>query len=216
MRRRAGAAATLAAITVRVIGAGLLYPGISAADRSTGFTLELAPLFTLGLIAAGILTANDRIRPWPWHWLAALAAAPVILLINAKGSVWTVNRYYWIDLAIALLLAAVASQRSSVLMRLLDNSPLRSLGRISFSLYLIHAPIVSMISRRLVAPHVPPGMPTFWTTLVLAVPVAAITARCFAAIFERPFEQHRTWASLKAATCIRCERCRRMIHPRHQ
>jgi peptidoglycan/LPS O-acetylase OafA/YrhL len=144
----------------------------------------------------------------------------VILLINIKGSVWTVNHYYWIDLAIgpaiAMLLAAVASQRSSGLMRLLDNRLMRSLGKISFSLYLIHLPIVSIISRRLVAPHVPPGMPTFWTTLVLAVPVAAVTAWCFAAIFERPFQQHRTWASLKAATSIRWDRYRRMIHRRHQ
>lgn len=210
LRRRAGAAATLAAITVPVIAAGLLHLGISAADKSTGFTLELAPLFTLGLITAGILTAGDRIRRWPWHWLAALAAAPVLLLISVKGSVWTVNRYYWIDLAIgpaiAMLLAAVASRRSSALMRLLDNRLTRGLGRISFSLYLIHLPVVSMISRRLVAPRVPPGMPAFWTTLVLAVPVAAAAAWCFAAVFERPFQRHRTWATLKAATSVRWER----------
>jgi peptidoglycan/LPS O-acetylase OafA/YrhL len=220
MRRRAGAAATLAAITVPVIAAGLLHLGISAADKSTGFTVELAPLFTLGLIAAGILTANDRIRRWPWHWLAALAATPVILLINVKGSVWTVNRYYWIDLAIgpaiAMLLAAVASQRSSALMRLLDNRLMRSLGKISFSLYLIHLPIVSIISRRLVSPHVTPGMPAFWATLALAVPVSAATAWWFATVFELPFQRHRTWASLKAAAHVRWKRCRRMIHRRHQ
>ena len=220
MRRRAGATATLAAVTVPVIAAGLLHPDLSAAHKSTGFTLELAPLFTLGLITAGILTANDRIRRWPWHWLAALAATPVILLINVKGSVWTVNHYYWIDLAIgpamAMLLAAVASRRSSGLMRLLDNRLMRSLGKISFSLYLIHLPLVSIISRRLVAPHVPSGMPAFWSTLILAVPATVVTAWCFAAIFEGPFQQHRTVASLKAAACIRWERCRRMIHRRHQ
>jgi peptidoglycan/LPS O-acetylase OafA/YrhL len=219
MRRRAGAAATLAAVTVPVVATGLLHPGISA-DKATGFTLELAPLFTLGLIAAGILTANDRVRRWPWHWLAALAATPVILLIYVKGSVWTVRHYYWIDLAIgpaiAMLLAAVASQRSTTLMRLLDNRPMRSLGKISFSLYLIHLPIVSIISRRLVAPHVPPGTPAFWATLALAVPVATVTAWGFATVFELPFQRHRTWASLKAAACVRRERCRRMIHRRHQ
>jgi peptidoglycan/LPS O-acetylase OafA/YrhL len=220
MRRRAGAAATLAAVTVPVIAAGLLHLGISAADKSTGFTLELAPLFTLGLIAAGILTAGDRLRRWPWHWLAALAATPVILLIYVKGSVWTVNRYYWIDLAIgpaiAMLLAAVAGRRSPALTRLLDNRLMRSLGRISFSLYLVHLPVVSIISRRLVAPHVPPGMPAFWATLVLAVPVAAVTAWCFAAIVERPFQRHRTWASVTAAAGVRWERCRRMMSRRRR
>ena len=123
----------------------------------------------------------------------------MILLISAKGSVWTVDRYYWIDLAIgpatSMLLVAVAGERSAALMRFLDNRPLRSLGKVSYSLYLIHAPIVSLISRRLVAPLLPPGMPAFWVTLAVAVPVAALTAWCFAAIFEIPFQRHRTWRS---------------------
>ena len=55
-----------------------------------------------------------------------------------------------------------------------------------------------MISRRLVAPHVAPGLPAFWVTLVLAVPVCVAAAWLFAAVFELPFQQHRSWAPLKA------------------
>ena len=54
--------------------------------------------------------------------------------------------------------------------------------------------------------QVTPGMPAFWTTLVLVVPVCAVTAWWFATVFERPFQRHRTWASLKAAACVRWER----------
>jgi peptidoglycan/LPS O-acetylase OafA/YrhL len=195
LRRRAGAAATLAAVTVPVILIGLLRPGVSTTDKITGYALELAPLFTLGVLAAGIVTAGDRIRRLPWCRLAALAAAPVLLLVAARGSVWTVRHYYWVDLAagpaIALLLAAVATRRPVALVRLLDSGPLRALGGCSFSLYLIHLPIVGLISSRVVVPHVGSGLPAFWVTLALAVPVCLVAARVFAAAFEIPFRRHR-------------------------
>lgn len=203
IRRRAGAAATLAAVTVPVVATGLLHPGLATAGKATGYALELAPLFTLGVVTAGILTASERVRRWPWHWLSALAATPLILLIAAKGPVWTVAHYYWIDLAagpaIAMLLAAVATRRSPALARLLDNRPVRRLGAISYSLYLIHVPIVAIVSRRLVAPHVAPGMPAFWATLALAVPASVMAAGWFAAAFEAPFQRHRGWAAPRAA-----------------
>ncbi|WP_323373451.1 acyltransferase family protein [Plantactinospora alkalitolerans] len=212
VRRRAGAASTLAAVTVPVVAIGLLCPDVSTTAKATGFTLELAPLFTLGLLAAGIVSAGDQVRRWPWHWLALLAAAPVVLLTVREGSVWTVNHYYWIDLAIgpaiALLLAAVATRRSAGLGWLLATRPVRGLGRFSYSLYLIHLPIVGLISRRIVAPHVGPGLPRFWITLVLAVPICVAAARLFAAVFEIPFQQHRSWAPLKALARKRWERVR--------
>lgn len=220
IRRRAGAAATLAAATVPVIAIGLLHPGMSTTAKSTGFTLELAPLFALGLIAAGIVAAGDQIRRWPWHWLAALAAAPVVLLMVLKGSVWTVNHYYWIDLAIgpaiAMLLTAVATQRSAALVWLLTTRPMRGLGGFSYSLYLIHLPIVALVSRRLVAPHVASGMPAFWVTLALAVPISLVAARLFATVFEIPFQRYRSWAPLKAVACARWERVRSRLPGRRR
>lgn len=202
IRRRAGAVATLAAGTVPAVAIGLLFPGVSTAGKSTGFILEFAPLFTLGLLAAGIVAADERIRRLPWHWLAAGAAAPVVLLMVVRGSVWTVNHYYWIDLAIgpaiAMLLAAVATGRPAALARLLATRPMRGLGGCSYSLYLIHLPIVAIISRRVVAPYVAPGLPTFWITLALAVPISVLAARFFATAIEIPFQRHRSRAPLKA------------------
>jgi peptidoglycan/LPS O-acetylase OafA/YrhL len=193
IRRQLGAVAVLAAVTAPVVAIGLLRPDMSTGARATGFTLELAPLFTLGLLSAGIVAASDRVRRRPWHWLAALAAAPVVLLIVLNGSVWTVGRYYWIDLAIgpaiAMLLAAVATRRPAALVRLLATRPVRGLGRLSYSLYLIHVPIVAVVSRRLVAPHVASGLPALWATLALAVPVSVVVAWWFATLFEIPFQR---------------------------
>jgi peptidoglycan/LPS O-acetylase OafA/YrhL len=234
IRRRAGAVTLLAAVTVPVVAIGLLRPDVSTTAKATGFTLELAPLFTLGLVAAGVVTARARIRRLPWHWLAALAAAPVALLIVHKGSAWTVHHYYWIDLAIgpaiAMSLAAVATRRpasgpaspgltsaatgatreggasagpwarasgasasgTAPLTWLLATRPALALGGFSFSLYLIHLPIVAMISRRLVAPHVAPGLPAFWVTLVVAVPVCVAAAWLFGRVFETPFQSRHS------------------------
>lgn len=217
IRRRAGAAAVLAAVTMPVIAIGLLAPSASPVDRLTGLTPQFAPLFAMGLLGAGVIAAGDRIRRLPWQWLAALAAAPVLGLIVLNGSVWTVRHYLWIDLAvapaIALLLAAVTTGRPAPLVWLLATRPVRSLGTFSYSLYLIHLPIVLVISRKLAAPHLAPGLPAFWVTLALAVPISVLTAWLFATVFEIPFQRYRGWATLRAATRSRWARQRPTARP---
>ena len=144
--------------------------------------------------------------------VAGLAAVPVVVLILVQGPVWTVTNFFWVDLAIgpavAMLLAAVATRRPKPFVRLLDTAPVRSLGTFSYSLYLIHAPIVVAIDRTLVAPHVAPGLPEFFVTLAIAVPVSVVGARVFAAFFEIPFQRYRSWAALRAAVQARVDRLR--------
>jgi peptidoglycan/LPS O-acetylase OafA/YrhL len=203
IRRRAGAVVALAAVTVPVVVFGLVHPGLSPVDKQRGLTPEFAPLFAAGVIAAGVIVAGERVRRLPWQWLAPLAAVPVVLLIARNGPVWTAAHYYWLDLAIgpafAMLIAAVATRRPAPLVWLLATRPIRGLGAISYSLYLIHLPIVAAVSRRLVAPHVTPGVPAFWATVALAVPLALGGATVFAMIFEIPFQRYRSWAALRDA-----------------
>jgi peptidoglycan/LPS O-acetylase OafA/YrhL len=212
MRRRAGAAAVLVAVTVPVVAMNMLSPSVSPVDKLGGLTPEFAPLFAVGLLGAGVLSAGDRIRRLPWHWLATLAAAPLVLLMIVKGSAWTVHNYFWIDLAvapaIAMLLAAVATGRPAPLVWLLATRPVRSLGTFSYSLYLIHLPIVVVITRKVAEPHVAPGLPAFWVTVALAVPLSVVTARLFATVFEIPFQRYRSWAMLRAAARARWARLR--------
>jgi peptidoglycan/LPS O-acetylase OafA/YrhL len=162
LRRRAGALLTLAAVVVPVVAGGLL--GLATPGRQLGYTFELLPLFTAGMVAAGA-------RPAPR--LAALAAAPVLLLIAVQGPVWAVRHYYWVDLAagpaIALFLAAVAHGRPAAVVLFLDSRPLRTLGGFSYSLYLIHLPVIALIT------------PAF-----AALPVCLVLAWVFAALLETP------------------------------
>jgi peptidoglycan/LPS O-acetylase OafA/YrhL len=217
IRRRAGAAAVLAAVTVPVVAVGLLVPRVSAVspvDKLTGLTPQLAPLFAMGVLGAGVLAASDRVRRLPWQWLAALVAAPTLLLMVGKGSVWTVHHFFWIDLAIApamaMLLAGVATGRPAPLVWLLATRPVRGLGAMSYSLYLIHLPIVVVISRKIAVFHAAPGLPRFWFTLLLAVPMSLVAARVFAAVFEFPFQRYRSWTPMKAAARARWAQLRRV------
>ena len=220
--RRYGAAAVLAAVTVPVAAIGLLAPHLSVVDKLMRLTPQLAPLFAIGLVAAGIVSAGERIRRLPLPWLAALAALPAVIVIMVKGPVWTVANFFWIDLAvgpaIALLLAAIATRRPAPLVWLLGTRPIRSLGTFSYSLYLVHAPIVVVIAERLVAPHVARGLPAFWATLAVAVPVSVVFARVFAAFFEIPFQRYRSWTALRAASRERLGRTPAASHetPRRQ
>jgi peptidoglycan/LPS O-acetylase OafA/YrhL len=192
-RRRFGGMVTVAAVTAPVPIAGLLFPELSGGHR-VGYTLELAPLFTVGVLAAGIVSASDRIRRLPWLALAGTTGAPVLILIALRGSAWTARHYYWLDLAvgpaIGLFLTALATHRPVRLMRLLSCAPLQKLGGFSYSLYLIHMPIVALIATLIAVPRTSSHLMTFGITLTLAIPACLATARLFAAVFENPF-QHR-------------------------
>lgn len=205
--RRMGAAVLLGAVTVIVVAVGALAPVVPAVDLLMRLTPQFAALFAIGAVCAGIVRARDRTRDLAWHWFAALAAAPALVLIIVAGPVWVVTQYFWVDLAIGpaagLLLVSVATGKPALLVRLLDTRPVRRLGSFSYSLYLIHSPLVVMVNRLVVAPHVAPGMPAFLLTLAVAVPVSVGTAWLFASVFELPFQRHRSWKGLREAVRAR-------------
>ncbi|MEW2130863.1 acyltransferase [Streptomyces sp. NPDC005435] len=203
VRRKFGAAALVAAVTLPVIALGVLAPGANPVEGANGLTAHLAPVFVAGMAGAGIVVAPERVRRLPWGWFAALAAVPVLVLGAVRGFVWTVDHYFWVDLAVApamtLLLVAVATGRPAVLVRLLTTRPVRSLGDFSYSLYLIHLPVVMAVIHR-VAPHfVGRGLPTFCFTIGVALPVSVLGAWLFARVFELPFKRNRSWRALVAS-----------------
>jgi peptidoglycan/LPS O-acetylase OafA/YrhL len=201
--RRWGPVVMVGSVAALVAGMGLLAPHVHAIHLLMRLTPQFAALFALGLAAAGIVVAGERIRRLPLQWFAALAAAPVLVLLAVQGSGWWNVHMFWIDLAVgpatALLLAAVATRRPVPLVRLLDTRPVRSLGSFSYSLYLIHAPIVVAVNRKLVEPHLGSGQAAFWVTFAIAVPLSVVAARLFGAVFEIPFVRHRSWAALRSA-----------------
>ncbi|MET7567120.1 acyltransferase [Streptomyces sp. NPDC005492] len=200
VRRRFNATVLIVCATLPVIGLGLMAAGASPVEGDNLLAPHLFPVFVAGVVGAGIVAASDRVRRLPWGWFAVLAALPVLALGVARGEVWTVNHYFWVDLAVApamtMLLASVATGRPAALVRFLTTRPLRSLGDFSYSLYLIHLSIVLVVIRR-VAPHVvSPGLHTFCFTLLVGLPVSVLAAWLFSQVFELPFKRNRSWKSL--------------------
>ena len=192
MVRRCGALLMVATVTLVVATVGIVGPHVSGMDV---FVIQsppdLAALFAVGVLGAGIVGASGARRSWPWAGIALAAAAPVLATIWWQGSVWALDHLFWVDLAfgpaVACLLAALATGHPASLLRLLDTRAMRSLGSSSYSLYLTHGPIVVVVYELVVAGRVRQGVPAFLVSLALVVPLTIVFARVFAAVFEVPF-----------------------------
>jgi peptidoglycan/LPS O-acetylase OafA/YrhL len=207
--RRLHPIAMLGAVAAPVLTLGILgADGVGAAsDLVTQYTPDLAVLFAMGVAAAGVLRASEWHRDLPWHWFAGVLAVPVLALITWQGSVWTIDNFFWVDMAlgpaIACLLIAVATRRPRPVVRFLDARPLRTLGSFSYSLYLTHAPIVIAVYYGVLRWWIPRGTPTFLVTCAIAVPLTVGFARLFAAVFELPFQRRRGWSAVREAAHLR-------------
>ncbi len=195
--RRWGAIVMVAVVTFVVAVVGVVGPHVARLDT---FVIQsppdLAALFAVGILTAGIVGAGSTGRPWPWPWLGLAAATPVLATIWWQGSVWTLDHLFWVDLAfgpaIACLLAGLASGTPGGrgrLLRLLEARPIRSLGSSSYSLYLTHAPIIVIVYDKIVAGRVRQGVPAFLVALAIVLPVTIAFSRVFASLFETPFRQ---------------------------
>jgi peptidoglycan/LPS O-acetylase OafA/YrhL len=210
MVRRWGAVVMVLTATVVVAAVGVAGPHVSRLDTFVIQTPpDLAALFALGVLTAGITRASPARRSWPWPWFAVAAGAPVLAMIWWHGSVWTLGRLFWVDLAlgpaIACLLAGLATGRPVSVVRLLDARPLRNLGSSSYSLYLTHAPIVVFVYEKIVAGRVPQGGPAFLVALALTLPLTVAFARAFASVFEAPFRRRLSRAEVAARLPPRAE-----------
>jgi peptidoglycan/LPS O-acetylase OafA/YrhL len=212
--RRGSAAVMLSLVGAAVALIGILSPTSPAVATLLRLTPQFAVLFSLGVVAAGVLSAECPKRV-PWQWFALITAVPVFTLITLSGSVRTIDHLYWIDMLVgipvALLFAAMATGHPRWLLRILDTRPIRSLGSFSYSLYLIHAPIVVVVYTRLIAPRYPPGVPAFLATILIGGTISVLGARMFAAVFEIPFQRHRSRDALRTAIQVRSSRIRAIL-----
>jgi peptidoglycan/LPS O-acetylase OafA/YrhL len=195
MVRRFGAIAMVATLTLVVATVGIAGPHV---PRLNTFVIQsppdLAALFAVGVVAAGIVGASGACRSWPWAWLALAAAAPVLAMIWWQGSVWTLDHLFWVDLTlgpgVACLLVGLATGRPARLLRVLDARPLRNLGSSSYSLYLTHGPIVVVVYEEVVA-----GSARAFRRSSSRSPCGAIDNRVRAGHrggLEIPFRRHRS------------------------
>jgi peptidoglycan/LPS O-acetylase OafA/YrhL len=211
MVRRWSAVAMVAIVTLVVAAIDIAGPHVAHLDYIVVQSPpDLAALFAVGILGAGIVAAGRARRSWPWARLAVGLALPVIALIWLQGSVWTANHFFWVDLAfgpaITCLLVAVAFGEPPALVRVLDTRPMRRLGESSYSLYLTHAPIVLVVYDLIVSHWLRHGPSAFLVSLAIVLPATILFAHVFASVFETPFREPNRRAQIPAWLHVRAGR----------
>jgi hypothetical protein len=68
-----------------------------------------------------------------------------------------------------------------------------------------------VVYSQIVRPWLGHGVGAFLMMLVIAVPLAVLVARLFAAVFELPFTRHKSWPALRAAMSARVTAARERV-----
>jgi peptidoglycan/LPS O-acetylase OafA/YrhL len=155
--------------------------------------LDYTFCWLLALYAMGVLAAHGSARGdftgGRWRAAALVAAALAVIAIVPHGDLTPDGNLWWPDLvvgaAVALLFVTSDVRRRSVSARVLSMPPLVALGTFSYSLYLIHGPLVILTGSALARAHA--GAGTSAAVYALVVPAIVAAAYGFSLVAERPF-----------------------------
>ena len=191
-----------AAALIFVCGAHWLAINFHAFSRIDHFTPQLLVGFAFGVWAADEVTSpTPLLRRLPVPWIAAGMAAALYGVCAAIGIVAVNDHYFLIDIATAFVVAVgfvgFVDHRSG-LARILGSTPLRFLGKFSYSLYLIHGPLVALLITYWIAPRFGSPLLTYAVTAALVAPIVIAASYVFFLLFERPFLSIRSWPQLRA------------------
>ena len=203
--RRGGSAAAVAAAFV--IG---LVPLFLFFDRFSGVSPQFLGLFALGMAAADLnFSQRSTLVRWrerlPWGGMSAGLLA-VLVVVSLKHSSWpeaVAGKDILVGGATACLLVACTRYltrrhetatdqspptygRSPLALRLMESRPAVGLGTFSYSLYLVHAPVLALCQSVLRPLHLPPTL-GLGLMLILGVPLALAFSYLFHLAFEKPF-----------------------------
>jgi peptidoglycan/LPS O-acetylase OafA/YrhL len=149
----------------------------------------LVVLFVFGVIAADLCARREMPR-LPWNLLAlGFGAITLAMLWGYRDGARPDWSAAGIDMLLGLTIAVffVAAHRNERIFpaRLLAARPIVFLGTFSYSLYLIHAPIVDLVGAVLYRLHAGAALSALvWGVLIVAVVAAAYL---FYRVFERPY-----------------------------
>lgn len=166
---------------------------IVCAGRLDSATPWYLGLFVMGAIAAQeCVTAGENEKP-VWRWASYLTWGVIGLSILTAGKNFFVAQSCYIDtlagLAAALLIAATYQDvvlRRHWLTRCLSWKPLVKIGVFSYSLYLVHAPLLHL--NDLILKHLLRPQPVqMFLLLLCSTPMIILIAYLFHLLFEKPF-----------------------------
>jgi peptidoglycan/LPS O-acetylase OafA/YrhL len=142
----------------------------------------------------------------PLAAVAAVTLGAFVVLAAVQGSEWTVGHYFWIDIlfgiGIASLLALMYAGGFGAARRFLASRALMFLGLFSYSIYLIHDPIVGTLHKYIFGPLDVSPLATFAISLALGLPLVLTFCYGFHLLFEAPFLRHRHLSAVKTIPIV--------------
>jgi peptidoglycan/LPS O-acetylase OafA/YrhL len=160
----------------------------------------LLGLFGMGVLAAHLTARGAHaVQGLRWAALAAGVAAVAAILpagdAAADGSLWPSDLV--VGAAVALLFVTAGGAASPLAARLLSLRPVVTLGTFSYSLYLIHGPLVMLVAAALERVHA--GTALSALTYGALIPLVVGLAYAFYRVAERPFLSPEFRAAIELA-----------------
>jgi peptidoglycan/LPS O-acetylase OafA/YrhL len=193
---------TLAVSAAVAIGIAADHGGGVVGEKLLAVSPQLGALFVFGLLAAAATSRPPSVRARRiWGGLAVASGLSAVLACAWLGTVRALTDLYWLDLVVGLAtaccLAYATGAATSRTRRALEHKPLLSVGRFSYSLYLIHAPVLLVAWVFVVEPLDLSSGAKLAVMIGVVVPAIIAASYGFHVAVERPFIEHRSGAELR-------------------
>jgi peptidoglycan/LPS O-acetylase OafA/YrhL len=206
--RKTSLATAVLITTSVVLVAHAVAAGGGAFDKLNGLTPQFFALFALGALAVQ-LGSGDKAAPRrrPLGVVALAAFLGFVLVAITQRSESVVAHFFWMDLVfglgVACLLARMHAGGSAPARGLLASRPALWLGLFSYSIYLVHAPLVGVLNKYAFAPMDLSPLAKFGLMLAVGLPVILACCYGFHLLFEAPFLRRRDLSALTKLPILR-------------
>jgi peptidoglycan/LPS O-acetylase OafA/YrhL len=152
------------------------------------------PYFLFGALAGRLMALRPMLHPPVAVGIAALAMLAIFIPSRALGILSQTSFWGLHSALIGALIVYLIACEHPITVRVFANAPLRFLGRISFSLYLFHVPVLFFFDHLLV------GLLPVWVIVMLAVIASVLFAWLSNIAIETPARQYLVslWKRRKA------------------
>jgi peptidoglycan/LPS O-acetylase OafA/YrhL len=190
--RRFGAGKTVT--TALLVGYGLHFAFHST--RLMRANPHFLGMFALGMLAAYITTSRHdgylRLRHgFPWGLTLVFTTTLVCALVGIWGVRTATERFYLLDAPVAVMTASllVLSSRAegSAFSDVFAWKPIAVIGTFSYSLYLLHAPLLQILWQYVLRPANVGDLAMFVFLMTVGLAVVLVVAYLFYRLFEEPF-----------------------------
>jgi peptidoglycan/LPS O-acetylase OafA/YrhL len=167
---------------------------IAASARSQQIHIHYISLFAMGMLGAQLAFGPARLgiepRRIPWRALSAASGATLLIICCLGIGVFLQHKLLDDFLAavttVGILIPASRGTRDSI-RAALSARPLVWVGTFSYSLYLIHAPLLQVVWQYVINPLHLVGGPAFALLCLIGSPLIITAAYLFYYLCERPF-----------------------------